>query len=217
MAKADGTCGPVRRLAPRRKMGAMKPTKPMLLAVAATLVLSACAPSAEPAGSGESDILAAYGLSGLDGREIVDRLDRTPVTDRPSGLRASVRPDALLLSEAGADESTVVELPLGEFYLSIAPYVEKTHDCFYHSLTTCRGELGGQVVHVTITNRDTGDVLVDEVTRTFDNGFVAYWLPKGINATVSVQHEGHRASHDIATGPDDPTCLTTVHLEPAHE
>lgn len=201
-------------------MGVMTPTKPWLLAVAAIVVLSACAPSnvAESAGSAtKSDILATYGLSGLDGREIVDRLDRTPVADRPSGLRASVRPDALVLSEAGAGESTVVELPLEEFYLSIAPYLETTHECYYHSLTTCRGELAGQVVRVIITNRETGEVLVDEVTRTFDNGFVAYWLPKGIKATVSVEHDGHRASHDIATGPEDPTCLTTVHLEPKHE
>lgn len=30
-----------------------------------------------------------------------------------------------------------------EFYVSVTPYLEQTHDCFFHSRTTCLGELRG--------------------------------------------------------------------------
>ncbi len=190
----------------------MTAIKPLVLAAAAALALAGCA-SAPTTPPSTTDILAEFDLAGLDGRQIVDRLDRVPVEERRTDLRASVRPGELLLSRAGAEETTAVELPDDLFYLSVAPYVEQTHECFFHSLTTCRGELGGKQVHVNITERDTGRVLVDTVTQTFDNGFVGFWLPSDIAATIDVEHEGYSASADISTGPEDPTCLTTVALQ----
>lgn len=202
---------------PSLRMGGMMVTKPLAVVAAAVLALAGCSsspPVTESAQSpgAEPSILAAYDLAGLDGREIVDQLERTPVGARHSDLMASVRPGQLLLGETGSDEQTLVDLPDDEFYLSVAPYVEQTHDCYFHSLTTCRGELAGEQVHVTITDRDTGEVLVDEVTDTFDNGFVGFWLPAGVDTTIQVEYEGLSASEDISTGPDDPTCLTTMQL-----
>lgn len=46
-----------------------------------------------------------------------------------------------------------------------------SHGCFYHSLTTCLGELDNEDIQVTITDEATGEALVDEATTTFDNGF----------------------------------------------
>jgi hypothetical protein len=40
--------------------------------------------------------------------------------------------------------------------------VSNTHDCYFHSLTTCTGELGGQQVTVLIVDDETGEVYVDE-------------------------------------------------------
>ena len=198
----------------------MTVTKPLALAAAAVLALAGCSshPSAtQPAESpgAEPTILAAYDLAGLDGRQIVDELERAPVDARHSDLMASVRHGELLLWENGSDEQTVVDLPDDLFYLSVAPYVEQTHDCYFHSLTTCLGELAGEEVHVTITDRDTGELLVDEVTETFDNGFVGFWLPSGVEATIRIEHDGQSASEDISTGPDDLTCLTTMQLVPS--
>ena len=189
-------------------------------AAAAVLALAGCLsspPVAEPATSPAtgSPILAAYLLDGLDGRQIVERLERTPVDARQSDLMASVRPGELLLSTVGSDEVSVVDLPDDEFYLSVAPYLVQTHECYFHSLTTCRGELAGEQVRVTVTDRDTGRVLVDELTKTFDTGFAGFWLPSGIDASVQVEYEEYSASEDISTGPDDPTCLTTVRLVPS--
>jgi hypothetical protein len=187
--------------------------RPLALAAAAVLALVGCAATPTTTPQPAPEILAEFDLAGLDGRQIIDRLDRVPVVARQADLRASVRPGELLLSTVGSEQTTAIDLPDDLFYLSVAPYLEQTHDCFFHSLTTCRGELGGKQVKVTITQGDTGAVLVDTVTETFDNGFVGFWLPSGIAATIDVEYEGHSGSSSISTGPDDPTCLTTIQLQ----
>jgi Periplasmic copper-binding protein CueP len=217
----------------------MNPTRVLALAAAALLTFAGCSSTATggqqaPSGSDSTrsmndtrstddtrstednrsadDILSGYHLNGLSAREVIDRLDRTAVAGRPRDLKASVRPGQLLVSDSRSGAQTTLRIPGGTFYLSIAPYVDQTHKCFYHSLTTCKGELSGAQVHVTITNRDTGAVLIDETTQTFDNGFVGFWLPADTPATVRVEHNGRSATGEVSTGPDGPTCLTTLKL-----
>lgn len=172
----------------------------------------ASAPSA-PAGTAGAPvtaetIAAAHGLAGLDARAIIDRLEATPVAERSKALMASVRPDGLRLIDGTGEAS----LPMpDEFYLSVAPYADNTHECFFHSLTTCLGELRNADISVKVTDA-AGAVLVDEDLRTSDNGFVGLWLPIGIEGTLTIEHDGLSATTPIATGPDDPTCLTTMQL-----
>jgi hypothetical protein len=40
-----------------------------------------------------------HDLAGLDGREVIDRLDQVAVDDRDAGLTASVKTDELELSD----------------------------------------------------------------------------------------------------------------------
>ncbi|MBM6544579.1 CueP family metal-binding protein [Janibacter sp. YIM B02568] len=157
------------------------------------------------------DLLAAHDLDGLDTVTLVDRLDRLPVADRPADLMASVRPDVLVVSNS--KEGVEHELPMPEerFYLSVAPYVDGTHDCFFHSLTTCRGEMSEEEIDVRIETAD-GEVLVDETRRTFDNGFVGFWLPRDVEATITLARGDERGSATVTTGDEDLTCLTTVRL-----
>lgn len=181
------------------------------LAAAAGLVLAACSTGAAPAPPAD-DLLADHGLGGLDAAQIVDRLDATTLDDRPADLIASVQPDALVLSDDGSRE-TRVPMPDDAFYVAAAPYRAQTHDCHFHSLTTCVGELRGEEVTVTVTDDATGEVLVDETRRTFDNGFVGLWLPRDVDATLTVEHDGDTATADLSTrGTDDPTCLTGLRL-----
>ena len=184
------------------------------LAVLAVLGCSSAGPNAEPsaAPSAADAILAPYGLAGLDGVALVDRLDRLPVAQRPADLRVSVRPGQLLLSDQRTGAEATLALPADQFYLSVAPYLERTHECFFHSLTTCRGELGGRPVAVSITNRASGEVLVDTTVMTFDNGFAGFWLPAGVEADIRVAYEGRTVTAKIGTGSDDPTCLTSLRL-----
>lgn len=179
---------------------------------AVVLALSGCA-AGPPESQSAQSLLAEHGLEGMGTQELVDHLDRMAVADRPGGLMASVRVDELLVS-AGEEEAALA-LPEDAFYLSFAPYVAHTHECFYHSLTTCQGELSGEDLTVSIVDAASGEVLVDETATTFDNGFLAYWLPRDIDATITVTHDGLTGAAEISTGEDSPTCLTTLQLTEA--
>lgn len=188
--------------------------------LALALALAACSPSTgdsptpttpAPVASVEpTTLLAPYGLDGLNGREIVDQLETLGGDDRPSTLMASVRTDHLLL-RTDAGEATV-PLPDDLFYVSVAPFAEQTHDCFYHSLTTCQGELVDTPVTLTVTGED-GTVVHTDETRTGANGFVGTWLPRGTSGTLTVTTEDGRTGRvNLGTGADDPTCVTTLRV-----
>lgn len=163
--------------------------------------------SAGPAGSA-ADLLAAYGMTGKTPQQVVEALDEDPAP-RPRPLRASVRPGEVILDD-GARQAT---LPLtnDRFYLSIAPYEQRTHECFNHNLGTCQGELVKATMHVTITD-SAGRALVDREITTYANGFAGVWLPKGITGTVTVTKDGKVGRVPFATNDDSPTCLTTLRL-----
>lgn len=158
----------------------------------------------------QAAFLAAHDLDGMDGAQIVDHLDRVPVADRPTDLMASVRADQLLLTDAEQE----VAVPLGEdrFYLSVAPYVDQTHECYYHSLTTCLGELANEDIAVRIID-EAGEVLVDEQVTTFDNGFVGFWLPRDVDGTIEVTYGGLTGQSAFSSSDEGATCLTTLQLE----
>jgi len=173
-----------------------------------------------PAGGDLDSLLAAYDLDGLDARQVIERLDATALADRPTDLMASVRPDGLVLVGSSADATgtpgtveVTLPMPEDEFYLSIAPYLTQTHDCHHHSLTTCVGELRNEAVDVTIVDADTGTVLVEGPAVTHDNGFVGFWVPRGVRVEVTVEQDGRSGTEVLTTDAvDDRTCVTTLRL-----
>lgn len=184
----------------------------------AALVLAGCsapsssAPTASTPAADSADMLAEHDLAGLDTKQVIERLDTMPVADRPADLMASIRPDELQLSD---DQQRTASLPMpaDEFYISFAPYLSQTHDCHFHSLTTCKGELQNADIHVKVVDA-TGTTIVDEASRTYDNGFLGLWLPRGLNATLTVDYQGRSATIPITTeGADAATCLTTLELQ----
>ncbi|QRO87045.1 CueP family metal-binding protein [Kytococcus sedentarius] len=183
------------------------------------LVLAGCAitPSGPESSSvssqtSERKFLADHGLSGLDARQVIERLDTMPVADRPTDLLASVQPGALVLTD-DQERETRLPLPEDEVYISIAPYRDQTHDCYFHSLTTCLGELASEEVQVTLTGAD-GEVIIDEARQTYDNGFIGLWVPRDTEVTLTIEHEGQEANARISTmNDDDPTCITTMRLQ----
>ena len=183
---------------------------------AATLALALTGCSAadpEPTADGtasQDTFLTTHGLADMDAVAIIDHLDRQKVTERPTDLIASVRADELLLSSG--DQEVVVDLPDNQTYVSIAPYLTSTHDCFYHSLTTCQGELDNEDIQVTITDEATGEVLVDEATTTFDNGFIGFWLPDDVTGLIKVSYQGRTGTTEFSTTDDGATCVTDLRL-----
>lgn len=185
-----------------------------ILLTALALTLAGCSAVDSPSPTGEvvsqEEFLSSHGLAGMDAVEIIDHLDQVPLTQRSTQLMASVRTDELLLTDD--NQEVVLDLPQDRTYVSIAPYVTQTHDCFYHSLTTCVGELGNEDVQVTITDEATGEVLVDETTTTFDNGFIGFWLPDDATGTIEVTHQGRTGTTQFATTDDGATCATDLRL-----
>ena len=155
--------------------------------------------------------MESYDLAGLEAPQIINTLDTMPVADRPDDLIASVQPTELVLTSSDEGLATM-PMPDDQFYLSVAPYNTSTHPCQFHSLTTCRGEMATEEVHVTVTDTATGDILIDEPRTTYDNGFLGFWLPRDITATLTIDYDDKSATVPIATGDQDLTCLTTMRL-----
>ena len=76
------------------------------------------------------------------------------------------------------------------------------------------GEIDLEVVHATDGNDGIalGSLLAKTGYTTFDNGFVGVWLPRDIDASVRITHDGRTATRTVRTGAQDATCLTTVKL-----
>ncbi|MFT3876221.1 MAG: CueP family metal-binding protein [Propioniciclava sp.] len=200
----------------------MRRTPLAALAAAALIAVAGCTPAPQqtpqaPAASQPADqataaaaMLAKLGLENLTPRQIVEKLDQD-TTPRPLQMKASVRPDHLLIG----DGTTEAALPIegdNSFYLSIAPFVNRTHECHFHSLATCQGELVSKPVHVLIKDA-SGKVLIDQDATTYTNGFVAFWLPQGITGTVTVESDGKSGTVPFSSqANDDATCLTTLKL-----
>ncbi|WP_110589577.1 CueP family metal-binding protein [Microbacterium suaedae] len=189
------------------------------LTMIAALFLASCASSEEAppveesaiGTTAESEMLASWDLDGLDATQIITQLDEAPVAERPEGLIASVEPDELVVTD-GSGVETRLPLPEDEMYVAVAPFRERTHECYFHSLTTCLGELGDADVQVKFET-DEGEVLLDEARRTYDNGFVGLWLPRGVEGVLTIEQDGDVGSVDIATNSaDDPTCITGLQL-----
>lgn len=155
-------------------------------------------------------LLAEYGIDSTDTTAVIDELDRLALDERPSDLMASVRPDELVVTTE--QDEVVLDVPDDRFYLSVAPYVDQTHECFYHSLTTCKGELAAEEIEVQVVDETNDEVLVDETMTTFENGFVGLWLPRDIEGTLRVGFDGRVGETEIATDAEAPTCLTTLQL-----
>ena len=187
------------------------------------MVLSGCsqAPSPSPAPVAQSgtessadsgELLERFGLQGLDAAQIIDHLEQLPVTERPANLLASVRPGQLVLSD-DAGRQMSMQLPQDKFYLSVAPYESQTHDCHFHSLTTCLGELQNADVIVDFTTNGGTKILDGKKLITNDNGFVGLWLPSGVTGELTITAGGKTSMQPISTaGPEDATCLTTMQV-----
>lgn len=157
--------------------------------------------------SAEAAFLEQHGLDGLSVEEVVARLDST--TADPEGLSASITSESLILNDGTREVK--LALPEDKFYLSFAPYITNTHPCATHSLISCQGELVGEELQAVITGAD-GKEIVNSTFTTMENGFVGVWLPRNINATLTVNYNGMTAQAAINTSKGSNTCLTELKL-----
>lgn len=183
--------------------------------MALALVLTGCTAttaredSSASAEVSQQELLGSYDLEGMDAVEVTGQLDRLDCSDRPTDLNASVTPDHLVLTSSATE--LAMPLPDDAFYLSVAPYVSQTHECFYHSLATCQRELSNAEVQVTVVD-EFGEVLVKGHTTTFDNGFVSVWVPRETQGTIEISYDGMTGSTEFTATEDEATCITDLQV-----
>lgn len=160
----------------------------------------------------DEDLLQAHGFADSDAHQIIDQLEALPVDERPQNLIASVTATSLQLRDDSGREAEL-PLPQDQFYLSVAPFVETTHECAFHSLTTCRGELRNREVTVSVVDSGSGETLEEGTSSTHDNGFLGLWLPRGITAELTCTVDDLTGTASIQTQTQDAlTCLTSLQL-----
>ena len=151
----------------------------------------------------EKDPLSYYGVTDLSLEEKVLALDQQTLDGNIIG--AGILERELIIQTTEGEMSYPVDEDL--FYLSFAPYIERTHPCHNHNLVTCRSELANETMSVTIT-KDDGTVYLDETVTMFDNGFYGLWLSSNANYTIEVDYEGKTVTTSFETFSDSGTCLT---------
>ncbi|WP_342423656.1 CueP family metal-binding protein [Paenibacillus sp. FSL E2-0178] len=123
---------------------------------------------------------------------------------------ASITSTQLIVDSGGPNEVTYA-LPENDFFLSVAPYVQKTHPCATHSLTGCQGEMAGQDFDIYIEDAE-GKEVMKQTVKSQPNGFIDLWLPRDQKLQITVTHDGKQAKTEVSTFKSDDTCLTTMQL-----
>ena len=124
---------------------------------------------------------------------------------------ASITSSELIVTDEN-EEETSYDLPEDEFFVSIAPFVNETHECTIHSLTGCQGEMVNEDFDIHIEN-SSGEVILDEKKQTEANGFVDIWLPREDTYDVTIIQDGKETTSEISTFDGDKTCITDMQLK----
>ncbi len=111
------------------------------------------------------------------------------------------------------EHEVIVSLPADVMVVSVAPFLNHTHPCLTHYMSSCQGELVAVPFAVRAVLAD-GTVVIDEVLPSMANGFIDLWLPRGEAVEVSFEIDGYRTVGVLSTHRDSPTCVTTLQLSP---
>ncbi|MDP2813915.1 MAG: CueP family metal-binding protein [Erysipelotrichaceae bacterium] len=157
-----------------------------------------------PSNEAEAPILSKYGLDNLSVKEMVNKLDSN--IDKNPGLNATITGMTLILNENEVEYDYT--LPSDEFYVSVAPYINEVHPCKTHNLVSCRGEIFNKEFEVSIVRED-GIVILSQKAKSMNSGFIGLWLPKGIEAILTIKYNGLSVARPISTFDNSDTCITT--------
>lgn len=109
-------------------------------------------------------------------------------------------------------ETLEVPLPDDVMVLAIAPFIENTHACRTHNISSCRGELPLSDFTVSVQQID-GDFAKELTLSTLENGFLELWLPKNGTYAVTIADGQLQAFEELSTFSSDRTCITTMQLQ----
>jgi hypothetical protein len=96
------------------------------------------------------------------------------------------------------------------YFMSIAPYQNDTHDCYYHILA-CKAEMVN--THVSYSIEEVGGSFVTQgVGVTGSNGFMDLYLQRNKTYRISVVIGELEGEVTVTTFPGSPTCITNLKI-----
>jgi hypothetical protein len=111
-------------------------------------------------------------------------------------------------------DGQIISIPLPDdvMMVSIAPYIDKTHTCATHYISSCDAELKSTNIKVLAVTAG-GKTLINKTIKTAPTGFLDLWLPRNQAIDIKVSAKGKSATGKIFTNRDSKTCETTLKLE----
>jgi len=103
------------------------------------------------------------------------------------------------------------KLPDNEMYIAVAPYINTTHTCSNHYISTCDAELKNKTFNVLATIDNSS--IINENFTSMNNGFIELWLPRNKTITILVEYGNLKSSETISTSKNSKTCYTTFYLK----
>ncbi|MDT8337152.1 MAG: CueP family metal-binding protein [Candidatus Izemoplasmatales bacterium] len=149
--------------------------------------------------------LQKAGLANLEITELIERLENNEFTGE---VKSSITDQEVrILIE---DYEYKFALPEDMLYISFAPFISLTHECYTHSLTGCQGEMVNQEVYVRIYDLD-GNVVSEGFENTGEDGFIGLFLDSNEKYKILVS-ANFLSNEFLVDGNLDQTCFTEVEL-----
>ncbi|WP_460049820.1 CueP family metal-binding protein [Spirochaeta dissipatitropha] len=106
-----------------------------------------------------------------------------------------------------------ISFPLDEdrMYIAVAPFLDMTHPCDVHYLSSCSGELKNRDMNIVLINED-GDIVQNSRISTARNGFFEIWIDRDAVYTLEIEMDGAIGSGTISGTSGSRTCVTDIQL-----
>jgi hypothetical protein len=145
-------------------------------------------------------------LKGIDASRAMELANAWGVAKAP--VQSFVTPQAVNFEIGG--KKAQVALPTDRMVVAVAPYINRTHPCKTHYMSSCQGELAGTLVEVQVTQN--GKEVIKGTVKTLENGFLELWLPRNQSYQLNLKAKGLSATGLISTFNNSDTCVTTFQL-----
>jgi len=148
-------------------------------------------------------------LKGVDGKKAMEIANKWRM--KKIDIVTFVTPDTVNFKFKDG-ETISIPLPDDVMIVSIAPYINKTHECATHYMSSCDAELKNEDMKITAFTAG-GKILINKTMKTGPTGFLDLWLPRNQVIDIAVSAKGKNATGKIYTYRNSKTCDTTLKLE----
>jgi hypothetical protein len=148
-------------------------------------------------------------LKGVDGKKAMEIANKWRL--KKIDIVTFVTPDTVNFKFKDG-EAISIPVPDDVMIVSIAPYINKTHECATHYMSSCDAELKNEDMKITAFTAG-GKILINKTMKTGPTGFLDLWLPRNQVIDIAVSAKGKNATGKIYTCRNSKTCDTTLKLE----